>query len=243
MEEENGLTCFITYLQRFMDSFVVAHSFDNGVINKMLFELPIHSFLDMLASSEPAPGGGATAALNGAQGAALVSMVCNLTIGRQNYAEVEAEMLTIRNSSEQLRAQLTDLIHQDSTAFDGVMAAYRMPKATPEEKIARSAAIQDGLKQATYTPLRTLETCVAVLKLTPAVIAKGNINAASDAGAGMLTAYAGMMTAALNVRINLNAIKDDAFVAESESLMNELLAQGDATRQEAWALASERLGM
>jgi len=209
----------------------------------MLYDLPIRTYIDMLASSEPAPGGGATAALNGAQGAALVSMVCNLTIGRKKYSEVEAEMLEVRRSSEQLRALLTDLIHQDSIAFDGVMAAYRMPKTTPTEKTARSAAIQEGLKQATYVPLRTLEACVAVLELSPTVIEKGNYNAASDAGAGMLAAHAGMMIAALNVRINLNAIKDEAFVAESETLMNELMAQGDATRQDAWAIASERLGM
>jgi len=152
-------------------------------------------------------------------------------------------MIEIRKNSELLRAQLTDLIHQDSTAFDGVMAAYRMPKTTPTEKTARSAAIQEGLKQATYVPLRTLEACVAVLELSPTVIEKGNFNAASDAGAGMLAAHAGMMIAALNVRINLNAIKDEAFVAESETLMNELMAQGDATRQDAWAIASERLGM
>ena len=226
-----------------MNSFVVAHSFDNGVMNQMLYDLPIRTFLDELAGSEPAPGGGATAALNGAQGAALVSMVCNLTIGRAKYAEIEGEMKNVLVRSEQLRAQLTDLIHQDSTAFDGVMAAYRMPKTTPEEKATRSDSIQDGLKQATYVPLRTLEACVAVLKLTPTVISKGNFNAASDAGAGMLAAHAGMMTAALNVRINLNAIKDEPFVAESVALMKELIAQGDAARQDAWLIASERLGM
>lgn len=209
----------------------------------MLYDLPIRTFIDRLASSEPAPGGGATAALNGAQGAALVSMVCNLTIGREKYTDCEAEMIEIRKESEQLRALLTDLIHEDSTAFDGVMAAYRMPKVTPEEKTARSAAIQEGLKQATYVPLRTLQACVAVLQLTPTVIAKGNFNAASDGGAGMLAAHAGMMTAALNIRINLNAIKDSTFVAESESLMNALLAQGDDAYQKAWAITSERLGM
>jgi len=209
----------------------------------MLYDLPIRTFIDMLASSEPAPGGGATAALNGTQGAALVSMVCNLTIGREKYTDCEAEMIEIRNESEKLRALLTDLIHEDSTAFDGVMAAYRMPKVTPEEKTARSAAIQEGLKQATYVPLRTLQACVAVLQLAPTVIAKGNFNAASDGGAGMLAAHAGMMTAALNVRINLNAIKDSTFVAESESLMNALLVQGDDAYQKAWATTSERLGM
>ena len=209
----------------------------------MLYDLPIRTFIDMLASSEPAPGGGATAALNGAQGAALVSMVCNLTIGREKYTDCEAEMIEIREESEQLRAQLTDLIQEDSTAFDGVMAAYRMPKVSSEEKTARSAAIQEGLKQATYVPLRTLQACVAVLQLAPTVIAKGNFNAASDGGAGMLAAHAGMMTAALNVRINLNAIKDSTFVAESESLMNALLAEGDDAYQKAWAITSERLGM
>jgi formiminotetrahydrofolate cyclodeaminase len=170
-------------------------------------------------------------------------MVCNLTIGRKKYAEVEAEMQDVLARSEPLRAQLTALIHEDSTAFDGVMAAYRMPKATPEEKAARSAAIQEGLKQATYVPLRTLEACVAVLELAPIVVEKGNPNVASDGGAGVLAAHAGMMTAALNVRINLNAIKDEVFVAEAEALMDELLARGDAAREQAWAIASARLGM
>ena len=209
----------------------------------MLYDLTIRTYIEMLASSEPSPGGGATAALNGAQGAALVSMVCNLTIGREKYAEFEAEMIKIRHSSEQLRTLLTDLIHEDSTAFDGVMAAYRMPKTTPEEKTARSFAIQEGLKHATYVPLRTLEACVAVLELAPGVIANGNPNVASDGGAGVLAAHAGMMTAALNVRINLNAIKDEMFVVESENLMKALLARGDTARRSAWIIASERLGM
>ena len=209
----------------------------------MLYDLPIRTYIEMLASSEPSPGGGATAALHGAQGAALVSMVCNLTIGREKYAEFEAEMIEIRHRSEQLRALLTDLIHEDSTAFDGVMAAYRMPRTTPEEKTARSVAIQDGLKHATDVPLRTLEACVAVLELTPGVIANGNPHVASDGGAGVLAAHAGMMTAALNVRINLNAIRDETFVVESENFMNALLARGEAARQSAWTIASERLGM
>jgi formiminotetrahydrofolate cyclodeaminase len=99
------------------------------------------------------------------------------------------------------------------------------------------------LKHATYVPLRILEACVAVLELTSEVIANGNPNVVSDGGAGVLAAHAGMMTAALNVRINLNAIKDETFVDESESLMNALLTRGDAAHQAAWTITSERLGM
>ena len=123
------------------------------------------------------------------------------------------------------------------------MAAYQMPKDTSEAKAARSAAIQEGLKTATAVPLETLEACVEVLELCPDVLAKGNPNVVSDGGAGVLAAYAGMMTAALNVRINLNAIKDAAFVEASEARMEALLARGEKAREQAWAVAAERLGM
>lgn len=209
----------------------------------MLPELSIHEYLTRLAGPTAAPGGGAAAGLSGAQGAALLCMVCNLTIGRKKYAAVEADMIGHLAVAERLRGQLTELIDRDAGAYDGVMDAYKLPKDTDEQRAARSAAIQAGLKHATLIPLETLTACVEVLELTPAVLEKGNPNVVSDGGAGVLSAYAGMMTAAINVRINLNALKDEAFVAMIEGQMADLLARGEAARENGWATAAKRLGM
>jgi formiminotetrahydrofolate cyclodeaminase len=212
-------------------------------LNVMLTELTIQQFLAELASGSATPGGGSAAGLAGAQGAALLSMVCNLTIGRQKYADMENAMQEALDKAERLRLRLMELVEEDTRAFDGVMAAYRLPKDTPEQKAARSAAIQAGLKEATRTPMETLKACVAVLELAPAVVSQGNPNVISDGGAGVLAAHAGMMTAALNVRINLNAIKDERFVTAQNDKMEELIARGNTAKANAWSIVSERLGM
>ena len=209
----------------------------------MLTTLSVRQFLFELAQGNATPGGGSAAGLAGAQGAALLAMVCNLTIGRKKYADVEEEMRQALEKALSLRDRLEELIEEDAHAFDSVMDAYRLPKETPEQKAARTAAIQAGLKEATRTPLETLRACVQVLELAPDVVSKGNPNVISDGGAGVLSAHAGMMTAALNVRINLNAIKDEAFVERHTKEMNELIARGNAAKEAAWAIVAERLGM
>lgn len=209
----------------------------------MLITLPVRQFLYELSQGSATPGGGSAAGLSGAQGAALLAMVCNLTIGRKKYAHVEADMQIALEKALQLRDRLLELIEEDAHAFDSVMDAYRLPKDTPEQKAARSAAIQAGLKEASRTPLETLQACVEVLELAPEVVSKGNPNVISDGGAGILSAHAGMMTAALNVKINLNAIKDEAFVAEQSARMDALIARGEAAKEKAWAIVAQRLGM
>ena len=114
----------------------------------------VEPFLDALASQAATPGGGSAAAIIGAMGAALVSMVCNLTIGKKKYAEVEGEMKDVLAKSETLRLKLTGMIEDDVTAFDAVMAAYGMAKESDADKAAREKAIQAALKQATEVPLR-----------------------------------------------------------------------------------------
>lgn len=209
----------------------------------MLADLSIQQFLSELSGPSATPGGGSGAGLAGAQGAALLSMVCNLTIGRKKYADAEKIMLAGLEKANHLRQTLLDLMEADVRAFDGVMAAYKLPKETPEQKTVRSAAIQMGLKEATRTPMETLAACVAVLELAPQIISAGNPNVISDGGAGVLSAHAGMMIASLNVRINLNAINDDSFVAHVSDEMAELLARGNAAKEKAWVIVSERLGM
>ena len=185
----------------------------------------IATFLDGLASAAPTPGGGGAAAISGAMGAALVSMVCNLTIGKKKYVEVEAELKDMLSQSEALRAQLTGMIAEDVAAFDAVMGAYGLPKATDEEKAARAEKIQAALKVATDVPLACCRACRAVIDLAEVVADKGNLNVISDAGVAVLSAHAGLRSAALNVYVNAKGLDDrdfaDARLKELEGLLGD----------------------
>ncbi len=196
----------------------------------MLIDLTLREFLDHLASSAPTPGGGSAAALTGAQGAALVSMVCNLTIGKKKYADVEEEMKSVLARSEALRARLMDLIDRDAAAFDKVSASYGMPKETEEQKAARRAAIQEALKGAEAVPMETVEACVEVIRLAITAAEKGNVNVISDAAVAGILGHAGALSAADNVRINLNFIKDEDFVAREGKKLEALLAEAEDAR-------------
>lgn len=187
----------------------------------------VQTFLDELASAAPTPGGGGAAALSGAMGAALVSMVCNLTVGKEKFAGVEAQMKQLLSQSETLRSQLTQMIEEDVAAFDTVMAAYRLPKASDEEKAARTAAIQQASKEATLVPLAAARACAEVIALCRPLAEMGNPNVISDAGVAVLCAQAGLKSAALNVMINLGAIKDEAFVSQYKTELDDLLTGQD----------------
>lgn len=175
-------------------------------------DLKLASFLEELASAAPAPGGGSAAALAGATAAALVAMVCRLTIGRKNYADVSAEFEAILPRADALRIQLIELIDADAAAYSGVMAAYQLPRENDSEKAARMEAIQAALKAAARIPLEIAHACAEVLEMGAAAAERGNKNAASDGGAGALLAEAGLRAALLNVEINLGLIEDEAFV-------------------------------
>lgn len=197
----------------------------------MPLRVTIQPFLDELAGGTPTPGGGSAAAAVGAMGAALVSMVCNLTIGKEKFAVVEAQMKNTLARSETLRAELTQLIDEDAAAFNAVMAAFRLPKATDEEKAVRSEAIQTATQKATLTPLATARTCAEVIELGQLAAEKGNPNAVSDAGAGVAFAQAGLKAAALNVLINLLPIKDKAFVSTHQTELDHILTKHDLADQ------------
>lgn len=191
----------------------------------MIKDSSVDKFLDDLASSAPTPGGGSAAAIMGGMGAALVSMVCNLTIGKKNYAEVEEEMKTLLAQAESLRGHLTDMVKHDVDAFDGLMAAYGLPKDTDEQKAARSQAIQDSLKAATDAPLACARACAEVIALSLTAAEKGNRNVVSDAGVAALAAQAALRSAALNVDINVPSIKDADFAASRRAEIDGLLAK------------------
>lgn len=185
----------------------------------------IGTFLADLSSERPTPGGGGAAAVCGAIGAALVSMVANLTIGKKNYEAVWEDLEAIRTKAEMLRAELTHAIDEDVVAFNAVMGAYGLPRATDDEKVKRTEAIQAALKNATLAPLRAVKACFEVIRLSADVADKGNINVISDAGVAVLAANAGLRSAALNVFINAKAIKDRDFAEKQIAEVNALLTK------------------
>jgi methenyltetrahydrofolate cyclohydrolase len=201
----------------------------------------VEPFLDALASNAATPGGGSAAAIIGAMGAALVSMVCNLTIGKKKYAEVEGEMKEMLGEAETLRRKLTSMIEEDVTAFDAVMAAYGMAKETDAEKAAREKAIQAALKQATDVPMRCCHAAREVIDLALVAAEKGNLNVISDAGVAVLAGYAALRSAALNVFTNARMITDKPFAEAKLKELNELLAGAEGTTEKAYSVVKGKL--
>ena len=190
-----------------------------------LAELQVNAFADLLASDAPAPGGGSTAALEGALGAALTAMVCGLTVGKKKYADYQELALDSQKKAQDLKARFLDVMDRDTEAFNVVSAAFGMPKATDEEKAARSAAIQEGLKGCTKTPFEMMELAVETLELTAAILGKSNASAASDLGVSALSLRAAIQGAWLNVLINIGSLKDQELAADYRRKGEELLAR------------------
>ena len=197
-----------------------------------LTDKPVTNFLDELASNAPAPGGGSVAAIGGALGAALVSMVCNLTLGKKGYDEVQDDIKDLLAESEALRTDLTDLLEDDVAAYSGYSKAAKMPRATEEEKAERTKAMQAALQVATDVPLRICEAAAKVMDLCMPAAEKGNKWAVSDAGVAVLMAEAAVRSAALNVLINLGSLKDEEFVAQRRARLESLLAGKGVMRDE-----------
>ncbi len=205
----------------------------------------MNEFLSDLASDSPTPGGGSVAALAGSLAAALDSMVCNLTIGKKKYAEVEADMSVLLAKAEALRLELAQLIEEDAMAFDKVMAAIRLPKETDSERAARTGALQSALVDAATVPFAVMEKCTEVAAIAREVAVKGNANAVSDAGVSALMARAGAHAAELNVLINLGSIKAQehaGFVASAREGMAKLGEEVDRLAEETLKEVRGRLG-
>ncbi len=174
-------------------------------------------FLEALASGDPTPGGGSASALAGALAGALASMICNVTVGKKKYQDVAAELNSIQKQAQQIQNRLQELIVEDSQAYNAVLAAFKLPKTTEEEKTLRSAAIQQAFKGATETPLEVIKNALEILKLTETLVEKGNPNAISDLACAVHLANAAIAGAELNVKINLGSIKDAEFTAQIET--------------------------
>jgi formiminotetrahydrofolate cyclodeaminase len=201
----------------------------------------LNAFLDELASSSPAPGGGSVAALAGALGAALTAMVCNLTIGKKKYASVEEEMEKILGQAEELRSGFTALIDRDTIAFNKVMEAYGLPKETEPQKALRAAAVREATKEATLVPLEVMKHCIDALALAQQVAVGGNVNSISDAGVSALMLHAAVESAALNVIINLNGLSDSEFVGWKSEELQSLRSTSRMMLEEIQGIVAEKL--
>ena len=197
-----------------------------------LAELKTAEFVDLLASDAPAPGGGSAAALEGALGTALTAMVCGLTVGKKKYAEFEELAQSAQAKALDLKARFVDVMDRDTEAFNVVSAAFGMPKATDEEKAARSAAIQKGLEGCTKTPFEMMELAVETLELTASILGKSNDSAASDLGVSALSLRAAIQGAWLNVLINIGSLKN-------KELAEDYRKKGEALLAKALPLADE----
>jgi formiminotetrahydrofolate cyclodeaminase len=201
----------------------------------------LNQFLDEVASRSPTPGGGSVAALSGALGAALTSMVCHLTIGKKKYADVQQEMEAILKRSEEHRASFSELVEKDTEAFDSVMKAFSLPKETEEEKTKRASAIEEATKEATLVPLKVMELCAEALSLTKIVAEKGNPNSISDAGVSALMIHAACEGAALNVRTNVGTLRDKPFIEETRAKTTMLLNKVESMTKEVLSIADSKL--
>ena len=208
----------------------------------MITQSSVETFLDELASGNPTPGGGSAAAIMGAMGAALVSMVCNVTIGKKGYEAVEAEMKAVREESERVRRRLTAMVGEDIAAFDSILAAYKLPKATDDDKARRVSAIQAGLRRATETPLDCARVCAEVIALARRASEHGYLNVISDGGVGVLAGFTGLRSAALNVYINAPALKDREFAAHATAELERLVEFCAAESEAVYALVRGKLG-
>jgi formiminotetrahydrofolate cyclodeaminase len=212
----------------------------NPNANLRLTELKLEEFLALLSSKQPAPGGGSAAALAGAMAAALTRMATQLTVGRAQYAASQEEMLRAHDRAEALERRLAALVDEDALAYQSVISACSLPKATEMEAASRAAQIQLALRRAAEVPREAAEACAEVIELAASCTALGNRNTTSDAGVAALLAHAGMRGAALTVRTNLNGIQDETFTAATEAHLSWVLAAGETALPK--ALAAVGLG-
>ncbi len=186
---------------------------------------PLSGFLDALASPEPTPGGGTASAIAGAMGVSLLMMVSGLAKSRGSAEAERVALSEARAALAGLRDRLAGLGDADADAFNQVMAAYRLPKGTDQEKSARKDAIQQALKAATIAPLDTLRAAAEALRLGRVVAQHGNRSATSDVGVGIGLLEAAAKGAAANVRINVGSLLDEAFKASASADVDALQKQ------------------
>jgi len=204
-------------------------------------DMTIEQFGEALASKDPTPGGGCAAALAGVVAAALAAMVARTTAASKKFADRAERMDALAREADALRADFLALVEEDAAAFDAVMAAFRLPKETAEQQQTRSAAIQAAYHTAVNPPMKVCEAALRALDLARQVAEDGTPSAVSDAGVAALQAAAALEGAALNVRINLTSLKDDAVRRAFTDRVLRFEAQGRALSQHVQDLVRARL--
>jgi len=207
---------------------------------KLVYQ-PTQNFIEQVASKAPAPGGGSAAALSGAVGAALLSMVCTLTIGKKGYAEVEDELQEVRARTEAARARLSGLIDEDTAAFNRFRVARKLPARNDAEKKAKDEEIAAATTMTIEVPLTTMQMCLEALHEVPTVAQKGNVNCVSDAGVGACQLFTGLEGGAYNVLINLDGLEDPAKVQALREKVRAARKEGRALFEQATKIVTEKL--
>ena len=210
-------------------------------MDKKLVDLTVREYLDVLKSDAPAPGGGSVSALAGAQGAGLLKMVCDLTLGKEKYKDFEAAVKEVRPVFEEVEEALTAGIDRDTEAFNMVMAAFGMPKDSDEEKAARREAIQKGTIASTEAPLENMKQAFRALEAAEKLAGKFNPNCMSDFGVGVMNLKLCIQGAFMNVKINLPGIKDEGLAAELAKQADEIMLDGTGIADGLYEYAMEGL--
>lgn len=206
------------------------------------FELTVDEFLRRAASDEPTPGGGGVAALAGALGASMVSMVANLTAGRERFRGVEAQVAALRDEAGVLMTDFKNLAHADMRAFARLMDAFRLPRATAAQRAERAGTIREAAREATDVPLVVAEKALRTLELARAIAAVGNPNAVSDAGIAACMAEAAATAALLNVDINLPLVDQDEYRRAGVAARESIQARVAALKVEVLDIVRRRIG-
>ena len=204
-----------------------------------LVDLTLGGFADEVAGESPAPGGGSVAAYSGAMGASLVGMVCQLTAGKKGFEASKNELAARQAKAEDLKARLLAAVDVDTDAYLQIVAAYRLPKDTAQDKAARSAAVEAATRHAADVPLATAEVCLEVLELAGALSAGFNESTASDLGVAVQAAMTGVRGGVLNVVINLQYLPDDAASAQLRRRAAEIEARAEEVVAATWPRISD----
>lgn len=199
-------------------------------------------FVDVLASKSAVPGGGGAAALVGAIGMALGSMVCNLTIGKKKYAEYEESVKDILNKAGKIEKELLEMIDKDAECFLPLSKAYGLPKSTEEEIRIKEETMEKALKVACEVPISIVRVCFEAIKLHEDLVDKGSKLAISDVGVGVQCLRAAILSGQLNVVININSIKDEEYVSKVKNEVDELVKEGVRICDEVYAKVEIALG-
>lgn len=206
-----------------------------------LTKLSCQEFLKKLSSNAPTPGGGGGAAMAGALAAALTSMVGNLTVGKHDFAEQEAEVKEILQDVEGLRLQLLNLVNADAEVFNNFMACYRMPRGTDLEKFSRAQAIQRAAKQAAEVPLKIAKLSLEVMRYAERIAAIGNQGAITDAACSAILGRAALRSAVYNVIVNLKIIKDDFYTQDMYRKLEAMEQEANCLEKSTLATTDEVL--